>query len=123
MATMDEFSLLGRQAPECSQSTLLCRSIERFRSSSDFLTPCGESWRGLSNRSNRGTSATGANCRFAKASSPQKIKLKGAPGPSLAVAQNRGFCHDLRHGRNPICESEWLHVRGLASTRIDRPVG
>jgi hypothetical protein len=47
MATMDEFSLLGRQAPECSQSTLLCRSIERFRSSSDFRTPCGESWRGL----------------------------------------------------------------------------
>jgi hypothetical protein len=64
MATMDEFSLLGRQAPQCSQSTLLCRSIERFRSSSDFLTPCGESWRGLPNRSNRGTSATGANCRF-----------------------------------------------------------
>jgi hypothetical protein len=41
MATMDEFSLLGRQAPQCSQSTLLCRSIERFRSSSDFLTLSG----------------------------------------------------------------------------------
>jgi hypothetical protein len=26
-------------------------------------------------------------------------------------------------GRNPICESEWLHVRGLASTRIDCSVG